>query len=253
VPQREVMVPTEDGTADATLHTPEGDGPWPAVIMFPDAGGRRATFHAMAQRLADTGYAVVVPNVYWRAGAIEPFDMHAVYSDPAVRRRMVELAQTTPRAAVARDTGALLAVLAEQPEVAGTAVGTTGYCAGGGHSLTAAGRYPDRVAAAASFHGGYLATAAPDSPHLGAATITGRVYVASAADDEHFPPEQAERLERALSDAGVDHTMETYPAGHGFAVPDNPTYDEAAAERHWAAMAELFGSVLGGTRPQSSR
>ena len=249
MPQREVEVPTEDGSADATLHTPHGEGPWPAVIMFPDAGGRRPTFHAMAQRLADTGYTVVVPNVYWRAGAIEPFDMHAVYSDPAVRQRMMELATTTPKAAVARDTSALLDVLSGLPEVAGTAVGTTGYCAGGGHSLVAAGRHPDRVAAAASFHGGYLATSAPDSPHLGAPNIAARVYVASAADDEHFPPEQAERLERALRDAGVDHTMETYPAGHGFAVPDNPTFDEAASERHWAAMADLFGSVLGGGRP----
>jgi carboxymethylenebutenolidase len=249
VPKREVVVPTEDGTADATLHTPEGDGPWPAVIMYPDAGGRRPTFHAMAQRLADLGYAVALPNVYWRAGDVEPFDMHAVYADPAVRRRMMELATTTPKAAVARDTGALLEVLTALPEVAGTAVGTTGYCAGGGHSLVAAGRHPDRVAAAASFHGGYLATSAPDSPHLGAPRIAARVYVASAADDEHFPPEQAELLERALREAGVDHTMETYPAGHGFAVPDNPSYDEAAAERHWTAMATLFGSVLARTGP----
>jgi carboxymethylenebutenolidase len=245
VPQRELLFPTEDGTADATLHTPEGSGAWPAVIMFPDAGGRRPTFQAMAQRLADLGYAVVVPNVYWRAGEFEPFDMHALYRDPEVRQRMMTLAQSTSRAAVVRDTGALLAVLGDQPEVAGRAVGTTGYCMGGGHSLLAAGHHPDRVAAAASFHGGYLATSAPDSPHLVAPAMAAKVYVASAADDEHFPPEQAERLEAALVAAGVDHTMETYPAAHGFAVPDNPTFDEAAAQRHWDAMAALFGEVLG--------
>ena len=244
MPERELLVPTVDGVADATLHTPDGAGPWPAVIMFPDAGGRRPTFQAMAQRLADLGYAVVVPNVYWRAGDFEPFDMHALYRDPEVRQRMTDLARTTSKEAVARETGALLDVLTDLPEVAGSKVGTTGYCMGGGHSLTAAARYPERVAAAASFHGGYLATEAPDSPHLGAGTIAGRVYVASAVDDEHFPPEQEERLAAALAAAGVDHTMATYPVAHGFAVPDNPTFDEAASERHWAAMEALFGSAL---------
>jgi carboxymethylenebutenolidase len=143
------------------------------------------------------------------------------------------------------DTGAFLDFLAAQPQVEGTKVGTTGYCMGGGLSLTAAAHHPDRVAAAASFHGGYLASDFPDSPHLAADRIAGRVYVAAAADDPSFPAEQEVRLKAALTDGGVDHTIETYPAAHGFAVPDNPTYDADADARHWAALAELYGSTLG--------
>ena len=126
----------------------------------------------------------------------------------------------------------MLDFLAAQPEVADTKVGTTGYCMGGGLPLTAAGRFPDRVGAAASFHGGQIATTAPDSPHLLAGAMTATVYVAGAENDASFDDEQFDRLSTALTDAGVDHTLVTYPAAHGFAVPDNPTYDEAAAARH---------------------
>ena len=138
----------------------------------------------------------------------------------------------------------MLDFLAEQPEVADTKVGTTGYCMGGGLALNAAGRFPDRVGAAASFHGGQIATDAPDSPHLLAGAMTAQVYVAGAANDGSFDDEQFERLSTALTEAGVDHTLVTYPALHGFAVPDNPTYDEAAAARHWQALAELYASAL---------
>jgi carboxymethylenebutenolidase len=100
--------------------------------------------------------------------------------------------------------------------------------------------------AAASFHGGRLATDAPDSPHLVVGRITGRVYVAAAEDDASFPAEQAELLEKALTEAGVDYTMETYPALHGFAVPDNPPYDADAAARHWRALGDLYGAMLRG-------
>ena len=131
-------------------------------------------------------------------------------------------------------------------EVGGSGVGTTGYCMGGGHSLTAAARYPQRIAAAASFHGGRLVTDAPDSPHKVVDRIAGRVYVAGAEDDDSFTPEDAEALDRALAAAGVDHVVETYPARHGFAVPDNPTFDPAAAERHWAALGDLYAATLGG-------
>jgi len=244
LPERALLIPTADGTCDATLHTPGGAGPWPAVIMFPDAGGVRPTFQAMAQRLADLGYAVLLPDTYYRAGPREPFDMHEVFRDREARQRMTALASTTTKDMVASDTGSILEVLAELPEVAGLAVGTTGYCMGGGQALTAAARFPQRVVAAASFHGGYLATTAPDSPHLFATRIAAKVYVASAADDQHFDDVQIERLAVALADAGVDHTMETYEAGHGFAVPDNPTFDEGASERHWQAMAELYAATL---------
>jgi carboxymethylenebutenolidase len=242
--QREVAIPTPDGTCDASLHTPAGSGPWPAVIMFPDAGGVRPTFHAMAQQLADLGYAVLLPNVYYRLGEFEPFDMQSVFADADERKRLMALISSVTKDAAARDTGAMLDFLAAQPEVADTLVGTTGYCMGGGLALTAAGRFPDRVGAAASFHGGQIATTAPDSPHLLAGAMKATVYVAGAENDASFDAEQFERLSSALSEAGLDHTLVTYPAGHGFAVPDNPTYDEAAAARHWQALEDLYGSTL---------
>jgi carboxymethylenebutenolidase len=147
---------------------------------------------------------------------------------------------------IIRDAGALLDFLAGRPEVSGTAVGTTGYCMGGRASLLVAGNHPDRVAAAASFHGGNLAADDPDSPHLLAGRIRARVLVAAAQNDRVFPAEQHERLAKALTAAGVDHRIETYPAEHGFAVPDNPTYDADADRRHWAALAELYGGTLRG-------
>jgi carboxymethylenebutenolidase len=117
---------------------------------------------------------------------------------------------------------------------------------GGRSSLLVAGHHPDRVGAAASFHGGNLAADDPDSPHLLADRIRARVLVAAAQNDRVFPAEQHERLAKALTAAGVDHRIETYPAEHGFAVPDNATYDAEADRRHWAALAELYGGTLHG-------
>jgi carboxymethylenebutenolidase len=245
MPKLDVSVPTPDGTCPASLFTPEGTGPWPAVVVFPDAGGARPTFDEMGQRLADLGYVAFVPDIYYRHGGYEPFDMMTAFGDAAERARLMGMARSVTKAMAASDTGAFLEFLAGRPEVAGTKVGTTGYCMGGGLALTAAAHYPDRVAAAASFHGGRLATEAPDSPHLLAERIAGRVYVAGAENDASFPPEQEAKLKSALADAGVEHTVETYPAGHGFAVPDNPTYDAEADARHWAALADLYGSTLG--------
>lgn len=245
MPQRDVSIATADGTCDARLHTPSGAGPWPAVIMYPDAGGVRGTFHQMAQRLADLGYAVLLPNLYYRQGAYEPFDVRTVFSDPGERARLMELATSVTEEMAARDTEALLAFLAEQPEVTpGTKVGTTGYCMGGSFALTAAGRYPDRVGAAASFHGGQIASTAPDSPHTLAGSMQATVYIAGAENDASFDDEQFARMSAALTEAGVDHSLVTYPAAHGFAVPDNPTYDEAAAARHWQALEQLYASTL---------
>jgi carboxymethylenebutenolidase len=243
MPFREVSISAKDGTLPASVHTPEGRGPWPAVIMYPDAGGVRATFHAMAQQLADLGYAVLLPNLYYRVGEYEAFDVRTVFSDPRERARLMELARSVTEEEVASDTAAMLAFLAEQPEVAGRAVGTTGYCMGGSFALTAAGRFPGRVGAAASFHGGHLASDAPDSPHRLAGLMRATVYVAAAQDDPTFDDVEHERLSTALTEAHVTHTIVIYPAAHGFAVPDNPTYDEAAAARHWDALRHLFSTL----------
>jgi carboxymethylenebutenolidase len=243
MPHREVSISTQDGTLPARLCTPEGEGPWPGVIMYPDAGGVRGTFHAMAQQLADLGYAVLLPNLYYRLGEYQPFDLRTVFTDPGERARLMELAGSVTPAEVTSDTEAMLAFLGDQPEVASTKVGTAGYCMGGSFALTAAGRFPDRIGAAASFHGGRLASDAPDSAHRLAGSMRATVYVAAAEDDPTFDDVQLERLSTALTEADVPHTLVTYPAAHGFAVPDNPTYDEAAAARHWQALEELFATL----------
>lgn len=238
----DLTVAAPDGACPVSLHLPDGDGPWPAVIMYPDAAGARPTFRAMADRLAALGYATLLPDVYYRAGDWAPFDVRTVFTDPDERARLAGLGQSLTAERVIADAGAFLEFLAARPEVAEARVGTTGYCMGGRISLLVAGHHPDRVGAAASFHGGRLADASdPDSPALVADRVRATVYVAAAENDELCPPEQLDRLAKAYTEAGVAHTIETYPGAHGFAVPDNVgRYDEALAERHWAALATLY-------------
>lgn len=238
-------ITTTDGSCPVTVATPEGDGPWPGVVMYPDAGGARQTFTEMAQRLADLGYVVLVPDVYYRDPGWAPFEMTTVFSDAGERARLFGMISKVTPEIMAADAAAFFDYLQGRPDVSGTAFGTTGYCMGGRTSLVVAGRVPARVAAAMSFHGGGLASDDAGSPHLLADVIRATVYVGGAKDDASFTPEQAETLDKALTAAGVEHTIEIYDAGHGFAVPDNDPFDEAAAERHWQAMQRVFGASLG--------
>ena len=241
----DVQISTPDGTCPASLHVPEGDGPWPGVLLFPDAGGARETMRVMADRLAGMGYVALVPDVYYREGEWTPFDIATVFSDENERARLSGFMSSLTRDRIVSDTGAYLDHLLSRPEVVGTTAGTTGYCMGGRLSLITAGAHPDKVGAAASFHGGRIAVEDdPESPHLAANRISATVYVAGAEDDGSFTPEQAQLLDSALTEAGVPHTVEFYPAKHGFAVPDNPTYDAAAEDRHWKALEALYGSAL---------
>jgi len=241
----QVQVPTPDGRSSGTLHLPDGDGPWPGVLVFPDAGGARETFRQFGDRLAGMGYAALVPDIYYRAGDWAPFDMATMFGDEQERARFVTLTSPLTNDGIVADARAYAAFLLARPEVAGQAIGTTGYCLGGRMSLVAASGLGPMIAAAASFHGGRLAVAGdPSSPHLGAGQVTATVYVAGAQEDQSFTAEQAELLDGALATAGVSHTVEFYPARHGFAVPDNPTYDEQASERHWQALHDLYRSSL---------
>jgi carboxymethylenebutenolidase len=244
MPSISATVTTPDGTCPVTLHTPNGTGPWTGVVMFPDAGGVRPTFQEMAARLAGFGHAVLLPDVYYRNGDWQPFDMATVFSEPEERKRLFDMIGSITPDAITSDATALFDFLASRPEVKGDRFGVCGYCMGGRISVTLAGRLPERVAAVGSFHGGGLVTDESDSPHLMADRMTATLYVAGAKDDHSFTVEQAETLEKALTAADVPHTVEIYPAGHGFAVPDNATYDEAAAERHWIALQELFATAL---------
>ena len=238
-------VTTADGTCPVRLFTPEGDGPWPGVVMIPDAGGVRQTFFEMAANLADSGYAVLLPDVYYRQGDWAPFDMKTAFNDDDQRKRLFKFIGSISPENWASDANAYFDYLAARPEVSGTKFGITGYCMGGRAALTVAGLVPDRVAAAASYHGGGLVTDGADSPHLRADKIQAAVYVGGAENDASFTADHAEQLEKALTAAGVEHTIETYAAGHGYAVPDNRSYDAAAAERHWTTMRDLFAANLG--------
>ncbi|MEE6176345.1 dienelactone hydrolase family protein [Mycobacterium sp. 050134] len=237
-------ITTADGRCPVRLFTPDGTGPWPGVVMYCDAGGVRDTFDEMAAKLASFGYAVLLPDVYYRSGDWAPFDMATVFGDAPERKRLFGMVGDVTPDRMATDAGAFFDYLAGRPEVSGHRFGVCGYCMGGRTSLVVAGRLPDQVAAAASFHGGGLVSDTEDSPHLLADRISATVYVGGAQNDASFTADHAERLDKALTAAGVTHTIEWYSAGHGFAVPDNGPYDADAAERHWQAMTEVFAAAL---------
>jgi len=243
--QRAVQIETADGSCPAVLNIPDGEGPWPAVIMFPDAGGMRDTMRQMGERLSRLGYVVLVPDFYYRNGPYEPVDMRTAFASKEIAEKIMGMMRGYTAEMTGRDADAFVGYLDSLPEKKPGGVGTTGYCMGGRLSLLVAGNLGERVAAAASFHGGNLAKADdPDSPHHKADRIKASIYVAGSIEDQSFPDEQKDLLETSLTDAGVAHTIETYEAHHGFAVPDNGSYDVDAAERHWKAMEQFFGSVL---------
>jgi carboxymethylenebutenolidase len=240
-----VEIKTRDGACPSYVFRPAGKGPWPAVLAFMDGIGIRPAMLEIGERLATSGFFVLLPDLFYRSGPYEPMNAHTVFTDPEQRKVLMEkfFALATP-ANIMSDTGAFLDYLAVQPDVKPGGIGTTGYCMGGLMSLTAAGTFPERVVAAASYHGGRLATEKPDSPHLLAPKIKARVYVAGAIDDQSFPDEMKARLEEALTKAGVDHKIETYQAKHGWVLRDTPAYDAGAADRHWRTMLALFNATL---------
>ena len=243
--QEQVSIRTRDGECPTYVFTSSEGGQHPAVIFYMDGLGIRPTIFEMGKRLADCGYVVAVPDLFYRAGSYDPLDPKVVFASGDVRSALAHLFSSTDNRRAAEDTGAILDYLDTRDDVAGTKVGTTGYCMGGAMSLTAAGTFPDRVAAAASFHGGNLASDSELSPHLLAPRIVARVYVAGADNDSSYPLDMADRLEQALSDAEVDHRCEIYDGAlHGWTMADFPVYNQAAAERHWDELAGLFATTL---------
>jgi len=246
MPEERLTLPTPDGSMDSYLFTPSAAGSWPLVIVYMDAFGIRPALAGMGQRLASHGYTVVIPNLYYRHGAFPPFDPHAVAAGGAERDRFRGMIASLSNAMVMADTRTLIEGLATHAAVRPGPMAVVGYCMGGGFALSAAGTFPSRVAAAASFHGGSLATPKPDSPHLLAPQIRARLYVGVAAIDPTFDDEQRQRLQRALDDAGVQYVLEIYDgAKHGFAVNEHLAYDAEASERHWAALVALLDDTLG--------
>lgn len=246
--KRAIEIATADGKAAASLFVPAKpagrDGKPAGVILYMDAFGPRQAMDEMAARMARLGYHVLVPDLFYRKAPYGPFEAKTAFGNEATAAELRGMMAATTQEMTARDSGAFIAALS----AAGATgpIGTVGYCFGGGRAITAAATYPDRVAGAMSFHGGNLASAAPDSPHLKSGSIKGRVYVGSAGVDGSFPPEQSARLENALREAGIDFIMENYIGmRHGWCVPDHGVFDPAGAERHWSRLAMFFRETLG--------
>jgi carboxymethylenebutenolidase len=232
---------TPDGVADAYLSTPDdADGPR-GVLFLMDAYGLRPQIEEMADRIAAQGYAVLAPNVFYRAGRAPVLPIPDFSKEDArgeffgqVRPLM---AQLTPER-LAADGAAYLDELAK---VAEGPFAITGYCMGTRLGMRIAAAHPDRVAALAGFHGGGLVTDDPASPHIAAGALRAELYFGHADQDQSNTPEQIAALDEALDSAGVKHRTEVYDgARHGYTMADTPAYDEAAAERHFAALFDLL-------------
>jgi carboxymethylenebutenolidase len=240
MPCTQITIQTRDGNCPAHLVTPAGEGRWPAIIFYGDAGGIRPAVVEMAQRLANAGFAVLLPDLFYRYGPYETLVPEEVFKGD-VMATLGPLMATTGNDKAVEDTEAFLEYLDACGAVNGRKLGAVGFCMGGGMAIAAAATFANRFAAVATFHGGNLATDAPTSPHRLASRIKGEVYVAGADNDESYPPAMAERLEQAFSDAGVNHSAEIYAgAAHGWMVPDFPVFDPALAERGWSSMLALF-------------
>jgi len=242
-----VEIRTDDGICPASVFRPSGSaGPWPGVLMYMDGVGMRPALFPIAQRIADAGHVVLLPDLFYRAGPYEAPDAKTLFSDPAARDAFRKIGSTATAANVMRDTGAFLDFLDAQPGVRPGRIGVTGYCMGGRFALTAAGTFPDRIGAAAAFHPGGLATDATDSPHLLVPKMRDvAIYVAGAVDDPSFPDDMKQRLDEALAAAGVEHRIETY-AGmrHGWVPSDTPVHSPEGAERHFRALLDFYASTL---------
>jgi carboxymethylenebutenolidase len=245
MPSTSVEIRTPDGVADAYL-TRTGDGArHPGVLFLMDAYGLRPRIEAMADRIAARGYAVLAPNVFYRAGRtpVLPFpDMgdEQARSDFFARVRPL-MGELTPER-TASDGAAYLDALAE---VADGPSAVTGYCMGARLGVRIAAAHPERVAALAGFHGGGLVTDDPASPHRSAGALRAEVYFGHADQDGSNTPEQIAALDAALDEAGVSYRTEVYEgARHGYTMADTPAWDEQACERHFAALFELLERTL---------
>lgn len=245
VTREELEVRTGEGTARAWAFR-GGEGPRPGVLLYVDAYGVRAAMEEKAERLARLGYAVLLPDVFWRAGAHAPFDKATVWSDPPERARLMALIGSLTPERVRGDAAAYLDALEARGARAGQ-LGAVGYCMGGRLAVLTAALHPDRVRAAASFHGGGLVTDAPDSPHRLAGRVKASLYLAVADEDRSCTPEHQGALAAALGAAHVPYALELYPGKrHGFAVPDHPgAHDPDAEARHWRRLEAFFGEALG--------
>ena len=244
MPTKNITIPTPGTDCPAYLVSPSGDGPWPAVVFYGDAGGIRPAMLEMATRLSEAGYVVLLPDLYYRFGPYAPLVPKEVFEGD-VAAILGPLMATTGVDKVRKDTESFLAYLDTRNDIASAGFGAVGFCMGGGMAIAAAATYPHRFSAVASFHGGHLATDGPTSPHLLVPSLAAQVYIASAENDDSYPPAMAACLEGAMTRAGVRYRSEIYRnASHGWMVSDFPVYDQVSADRGWEAMLAFFSQAL---------
>ena len=241
-----IDIVTGDGAMETFICRPERGGPFPAVFLMMDAPGIREELRDMARRLGTVGYYVLLPNLYYRAGRDTVYgpDVLVKGSAEQARMRAVRTRMTIPP--VMADVGAMLDFADRQNEVRHGPAGIHGYCMSGPYALAAAARYPDRIAAAASFYGTWLVNDAEESPHLNLAKITGEVHIGCAEHDELAPLPMVAELKALFEHAGTAGEIEMYRGvHHGFAFPERWCYDKPAAERHWERLIALYRKRLG--------
>ncbi len=246
MPQTKLDIATPDGTAEAFLFTPSsGAGPWPGVVYLSDIFGVRPAYHDMAQRLADKGYAVLLPNAFYRAGPLPLFDFAPQFGEERTMKRFGELRVGLLNEMMGPDGARYADFLLSRPEVKRGKCGIVGYCFTGQMAVHAAAQAPGTFAAALSFHGGNLYTDEPDSPHLLLPKIKARLYFGHATNDHSISADAIARLEVALKVWGGAYESETYPAAHGWCVPGREgIYDPVQADRAFGKMVEVLGAAL---------
>jgi carboxymethylenebutenolidase len=240
-----IDIATRDGAMETFVCHPER-GSHPVVLFLMDAPGIREELYDMARRLATVGYYVLLPNLYYRAGRDTKYgpDVLTKGSAEQARMRAVRTKMTIPP--VMGDVADMITFADRQPAAKKGLVGAHGYCMSGPYALAAAARYPDRIAAAASFYGTWLVSDAVESPHLTLGQARGELYISCAEHDELAPPEMVEELKALFDKSGNGGELEVHPGvHHGFAFPERWCYDKPAAERHWERLIALYRRRLG--------
>ena len=245
VQESELDIKPPDGTADAHFVHPSR-GAHPAVLMWPDIYGLRPAFRQMGKRLAESGYAVLVVNPFYRTKRAPTAPEHADFEDPATRAALMALAASLTAQTAVTDAKAFVAWLGGQPSVdRRRKMGTCGYCMSGPFTMRAAAALPDRIGAGASFHGGSLVTDTPDSPHLLVPKMKARYLFAIAESDDQRQPEAKNVLREAFATAKLPAEIEVYAGTiHGWCPTDSRVYNHDQAEKAWSRMLALFKAAL---------
>ncbi len=240
-----VEVSMANGVSDCYFVHP-ATGKHPGVLMWPDIKGLRPAFKEMGKRLAAAGYSVLVVNPFYRDAKHPVVGPEASFRDPETRTFLLGMAGKLTQDNAMSDATDYIKFIDQQASVdTARKVGTMGYCMGGPLIMRTAAAVPDRVGAAASFHGGGLVTDKEDSPHLLIERSPAHVLHAIAENDDKKAPNVKDVLAATYAAAGVPAEIEVYAdTMHGWCAIDSAIYHEAQAERAWARTMALFERAL---------